>query len=218
MKKIFTLLLAALLSLSLVACGEKPADEPQQNEGGNEKMPVLEEILCTGEWYYTNMLTPAGLIFKPDGTSVGGGTWTINGTVLDCVWKNGSTTRFEIREVKGIYFMIDEEGITVYHGMSKPDWNALGLMPIQVGQDHLEVVCVDGQYRLQLKKEYMQAMYVHRESCYVDICYSQGDKQNVQEQLIFDFSNYYIKIENPDEMPLEIIGCSGVIYVLTDLM
>ena len=222
MKKILAMILAVLLCLSLVACGEKApvgdnGGDVQHNNGG-EQQPALEEILCTSEWYYINMRTPAGLIFKPDGTSVGGGTWTINGTVLDCAWKNGSTTRFEIREVNGVHFMTDEEGITVYHGMAKPDWNAFGLMPIQVGQDHLEVVCVNGEYRLQLKKQYMQAMYVHGESCYVDICYSQGDEQTVQKQLMFDFANYYIKIENPDEVPLEITDCTGVIYILRDLM
>ncbi len=222
MKKILAMLLAVLLCLSLVACGEKApvgdnGGDVQHNNGG-EQQPALEEILCTGEWYYINMRTPAGLIFKADGTSDGGGTWALNGTVLDCVWKNGATTRFEIREVDGTYFMTDEEGITLYHLGQNPDWNVLGPMPVQVGQDHLEVVCVNGEHRLQLKKQYMQATYVHGESCYVDICYSQGDKQNVQEHLAFDFGSYYIKIENPDEVPLEIIDCSGVIYVLGNLM
>ena len=216
MKKIFVMLLAMLLCLSLVACGGK---EPTGNTGDDpeEELLTMEGLLCTGEWYYMNMLINVGMIFEADGT-IGGGTWTLNGTVLDCVWKDGSTTRFEIREVNGVHFMTDEEGITVYHGMSKPDWNAFGLMPIQVRQDHLEVVLVNGEYHLQLKKQYMQAMYVHRESCYVDICYSQGDTQNVQKQLMFDFSNYYIKIENPNDVPLEITDCTGVIYVLTDLM
>jgi hypothetical protein len=151
MKKFFAMILAALLFLSLVACGEKTVDNPQQNEGGHEKAPTLEEILCNDNWYYVGLRTPVGLDFNADGT-VSGGTWTLNGTTLDCVWKNGTATRFEIRTVNGAYFMTDEQGLTLYHYGTKPeDWNLLALMPIQVlsrcWEDHLEVVCVDGQYR-----------------------------------------------------------------------
>lgn len=225
MKKIFALLLAALLCLSLTACGEKTTDEPQQNEDGDEKVPTLEEILCTSEWYYVGLRTPIGLIFNADGTTGNGGRWTLEGTTLDCVWKNETTTRFELRDVKGAYFMTDEEGITLYNYSTKPDWNTLGLMAVSVvassWEDHLEVVCVDGEYRLQLKKQYMQALVVGSDyDSHVEITYSQGVRQDVQQKLPFDTgpNGYYIVIENPEETPLEIIGGGGVIYVLTDLM
>lgn len=225
MKKIFAMILAALLCLSLVACGEKPSDNPQQNEGGNEKVPTLEEILCNDTWHYLGLRTPVGLDFNADGT-VSGGTWTLNGTTLDCVWKNGTSTRFEIRNINGAYFMTDEQGLTLYYYGTKPDWNAMGLMVVSVvassWEDHLEVACVDGQYRLQLKKQYMQALLVNSENdSYLEITYSQGDRQDVRARMNFDSgpNGYYIEIENPAEVPLEIdpIG-GGVIYVLTDLM
>ena len=220
MKKIFAMILAALLCLSLVACGEKPSDNPQQNEGGNEKVPTLKEILCNDTWHYLGLRTPVGLDFNADGT-VSGGTWTLNGTTLDCVWKNGTSTRFEIRNINGAYFMTDEQGLTLYHYGTKPDWDAMGRMPVQVSswEDHLEVVCLGGEYRLQLKKQYMQATLADDDS-YVEIIYSQGDRQNVRVNMVFDSgpNGYYIVIENPAETPLEIIGCSGVIYILTDLM
>lgn len=225
MKKIFAMILAALLCLSLVACGEKPSDNPQQNEGGNEKVPTLEEVLCSDTWYYLGLRTPVGLDFNADGT-VSGGTWTLNGTTLDCVWKNGTSARFEIRNINGAYFMTDEQGLTLYHYGTKPDWNAMGLMVVSVvassWEDHLEVACVDGQYRLQLKKQYMQALLVNSENdSYLEITYSQGDRQDVRARMNFDSgpNGYYIEIENPAEVPLEIdpIG-GGVIHVLTNLM
>ena len=226
MKKIFALLLALVMCLSLVACGgDKTPDAPQQDDAGT-KEPTLEEVLCTREWYYVGLRTPVGLIFDADGT-VNGGTWTLDGTTLDCVWKNGTTTRFELRNIRGAYFMTDEQGLTLYHYGTKPaDWNSLSLMPIQVlsrcWEDHLEVVCVDGQYRLQLKKQYMQALLVDSDNdSYLEITYSQGDRQGVQVKMNFDTgpNGYYIEIENPAEVPLEIdpIG-GGVIYILTDLM
>ena len=177
MKKIFAMLLAVLLCLSLAACGGKepavnPGSDVQQNDGG-EQAPALEEILCTSEWYYVGLRTPAGLVFNADGT-ISGGTWTLNGTTLDCVWKNGTTSRFEIRNIRGSYFMTDEEGITLYLYETKPDWYAYGYMAYQVvtraWEDHLEVACVNGEYRLQLKKQYMQALL--DDGNYVDICYS----------------------------------------------
>ncbi len=220
MKKIFAMLLAVLLCLSLVACGEKPADEPQQNDGGNEKMPALEEILCTGEWYYLGLRTPAGLVFNADGTTGNGGTWKLEGMTLDCVWKNGTTSRFEIRNIRGSYFMTDEEGITLYLYETKPDWHAYGYMAYQVvtraWEDHLEVACVNGEYRLQLKKQYMQALL--DDGNYVDVCYSQGDHQQVQVRLNFDPDSYYVKIEDPAVVPLEIISAEGMLTILTDLM
>ena len=229
MKKILTLLLAALLGLSLIACGGKtPIDNPgsdvQQNDGGKQD-PALEEILCTSQWYYVGLRTPVGLAFNADGT-INDGTWTLNGTTLDCAWENGSTTCFEIRKVQDTYFMTDEEGITLYHYGTRPDWNAMGLMAVSVvassWEDHLEVVCVDGQCRLQLKKQYMQALLVDSENnSYLEFTYSQGDCQSVSARMNFDPGpgGYYIEIENPAEVPLEIdrIG-GGVIYVLTDLM
>lgn len=224
MKKCFALLLTALLCLSLVACGEKApeddgGDEQQEN---NNQQPTLEELLCTGEWYYVGLKTPAGLVFDDDGT-ISGGTWTLDGTTLDCTWKNGTTSRFAIRNISDAYFMTDEEGLTLYHGQTKPNWHALGYIECQVvthaWEDHLEVACVDGEYRLQLKKQYMQALIVGSDfDSYVDICYSQGDKQNEQKRLTFDFDSYYIPIENPAEFPLEIVEANGVLCVLTDLM
>jgi len=227
MKKIFALLLAALLCLSLAACGEKvPVDDGEeiQQENNDQQAPTLEEMLCTSEWYYMGLRTPAGLDFNADGT-VNGGTWTLNGTTLDCVWKNGTAACFEIRTINGAYFMTDEEGITLYHYSTKPDWNAMGCMAIQVAagswEDHLEVVCVESQYRLQLKKQYMQALVTDSEfDSHVEIIYSQGDRQEVQVRMNFDTgpNGYYIEIENPAETPLEIVGGGGVIYILTDLI
>ena len=226
MKEIYARLLAVILCLSLVACGgDKMPDAPQQDAAGS-KTPTLEEILCNDNWYYVGLRTSVGLDFNADGT-VSNGTWTLNGTTLDCVWKNGTATRFEIRTVNGAYFMTDEQGLTLYHYGTKPaDWHSLSLMPIQVlsrcWEDHLEVVCVDGQYRLQLKKQYMQALIVDSDyDSYLEITYSQGDRQGVQARMNFDTSpgGYYIEIENPAEVPLEIdpIG-GGVIYILTNLM
>lgn len=229
MKKIFVLFLAALLCLSLIACGEKaPVDDGEEveQENNDQQAPTLEEILCNDTWYYVGLRTPVGLNFNADGT-INGGTWKLNGTTLDCVWKNGTATRFEIRTINGAYFMTDEQGLTLYHYGTKPeDWNSLALMPIQVlsrcWEDHLEVVCVDGQYRLQLKKQYMQALLADSENdSYLEITYSQGDRQGVQARMNFDTGpgGYYIEIENPAEVPLEIdpIG-GGVIYILTNLM
>ena len=227
MKKILATLLAATLCLFLVACGDKnTADDSQQKDEGN-RQPALGELLCTSQWYYVGLRTPIGLVFNTDGSTGNGGTWTLNGTTLDCVWKDGTTTRFELRNVKGSYFMTDEEGITLYNYDTKPgDWYAMGLMAIQVlsrcWEDHMEVVCVDGQYRLQLKKQYMQALIVGDDyNSNLEITYSQGDKQGVQVKMNFDTgpNGYYIEIENPAEVPLEIdpIG-GGVIYLLTDLM
>ena len=153
MKKILATMLAAILCLSLAACGEKnTADDSQQKDEGN-RQPTLEEILCASQWYYVGLRTPIGLVFSADGSTGNGGTWTLSGTTLDCVWKNGTTTHFELRNVNGSYFMTDEEGITLYNYGTRPDdWYLMGLMPIQVlsrcWEDHMEVVCVDGQYRL----------------------------------------------------------------------
>ena len=228
-KKIFALLLAVLLCLSLFACGEKvPVDDSGngQQENNEQQQPTLEEILCTGEWYYLGLRTPGGLVFDEDGT-ISGGTWTLRDTTLDCVWKSGTTTQFELRNIKGAYFMTDEDGITLYNYSTKPaDWYSLGLMIVDVRcsswEDHLEVVCVDGQYRLQLKKQYMQALLANPDNnSYLEITYSQGSRQGVQVKMTFDAgpNGYYIEIENPAEVPLEIdpIG-GGVIYILTDLM
>ena len=227
MKKILALLLAAILCLSLVSCGDKSAaDDTQQKDEGN-RQPTMEEILCTGEWYYVGLRIPFGLVFNTDGSTGNGGAWTLSGTTLDCVWKDGTTTRFDLRNVDGSYFMTDEEGITLYNYATKPgDWYGMGLMPIQVlsrcWEDHMEVVCVDGEYRLQLKKQYMQALIVGSDyDSYLEITYSQGEKQGVQVKLNFDAgpNGYYIAIENPAEIPLEIdpVG-GGVIYLLTNLM
>ena len=224
MKKCFALLLAALLCLSLAACGEKaPEDDggDEQQENNNQQAPTLEELLCTGEWYYVGLKTPAGLVFDDDGT-VGAGTWTLSGTTLDCDWV-GFTTRFEIREMNGVYFMTDEEGLTLYHSGKKPDWDAFGRMPVQVvtanWEEYLEVVFHEEtlEYRLQLKKQYMQALYTHGNSR-LDISYSQGERQNVQDNLSFSGSVYWISVENPAEVPLEILGVNGTLEILTDLM
>ena len=222
MKKIFALLMVLLMCLSLAACGKQEPEvnleNGQQNGGGNQN-PTLEEILCSGEWYYLGLRTPGGLVFEDNGT-ISGGIWTLNGTTLDCVWKNGTTSRFEIRNIRGSYFMTDEEGITLYLYETKPDWYTYGYMAYQVvtraWEDHLEVACVNGEYRLQLKKQYMQALL--DDGNYVDICYSQGDHQQVQVRLNFDPDSYYVKIENPADAPLEIISAEGVLSILTDLM
>ena len=47
-KKIITLLLALVLAAGMVACGTKPAEDTNGNDGGEEaKISVIYRIICS---------------------------------------------------------------------------------------------------------------------------------------------------------------------------
>lgn len=142
MKKILALLLAAIMCLSLVACGgnkptntetnpenhESTSDDSGEstttdsdNENNTTEAPNAQidykTILMNGGafWGYTNHLYMTA--FCEDGTTLSpDGKWELNGNIVKCTWDDGSTDTYEIKELNGVYYIVGERD-TMYSDM-----------------------------------------------------------------------------------------------------
>ena len=127
MKKALSLILALVLCLSLCACGggNKPANtetnpknpENIATDSSNENNTTeatntqidYKAILINGSafWGYTNHSYMTA--FCEDGTTLSpDGTWVLDGNVVKCTWNNGSADTYEIKELKGVYYLVGE--------------------------------------------------------------------------------------------------------------
>ena len=124
MKKIFALVLAFAVCLSLCACGDnEAADTDNGSDHGAEAGVDFEKMLLNGSVYWgrVNRDFP-GLAFLSDGTIVDRqGTWQLDGHIVNCVWADGGTAAYEFKELDGVYYLVGDDAIMYSDLYIRPD-------------------------------------------------------------------------------------------------
>lgn len=136
MKKIIALLLAAVMCLSLAACGggEKPnttdtsgiqqgeqlgGEIADNNDIDNSDDPEVDfvKILMNGNCFWSCVnRNGAGFGFIEDGTTVNpDGTWELVDNTVTITLEDGSSDSYEIKEMNGAYYLVGNHDIL--HGM-----------------------------------------------------------------------------------------------------
>ena len=142
-------------------------------------------------------------------------------------WKNETTSHFEIKQIGNNYFLIDnDEALTLYH-YSTVDWEELSVTSVELNaenwQQYLEISSVSAgeetEFHLKVKGIYQKAIVADTgdHDSQFSICYSQGAQQSVNSRIDFAPDNTFIKIENPDEIPFELLTIEGTLHYIEGL-
>ena len=133
MKKIIAILLTLVLCISLVACG---TDNQENQKNTTAGVTDYKDILCNGI-FWSPISGNSMRAWMEDGTIDSGGnvvgTWEIEGTTLNCAWKSGGISCFEIRMIDDICFLVGEE-----YSFIDPNarWDRIPTVSVEITMDN----------------------------------------------------------------------------------
>ena len=243
MKKIIAILLALVLCLSLAACGTDSGESQKNTTAG---VTDYKDILCN-DIFWSPVSGDAMRAWMKDGTIDSGGnvvgTWEIEGTTLSCAWKSGGTSRFEIRMINNICFLVGEEYCFVDPNAR---WDQIPTVSVEITMDNWqkyfefatetrekivydvfgeatgETEKYEGKF-LKLKDEYFRALLPRRSELALRYTYAGEEKEtkliDSQPHNAVAVGYYGLEnVENTEDNPFEMVKIQGTLYFVDGLV
>ena len=181
MKKLLALLLAAVMCLSLVACGGGETPNTDDNSGteqgaesgdikdtntenNSNSIPEVDytKILLNEGcfWSYVNYYS-AGFGFMEDGTTINpDGTYELVDNTVSITLEDGNTISYEIKDINGVYYLVGNRDI--FYGV-QISIEQIPYKTVEITNDNWqEYFELDATYGVKLKDEYQRIVIGER--------------------------------------------------------